>query len=81
MTAIYDKNAKKKATNVSINSDLLKKAKEYNINLSSNFEQSLIKLVKEKEIENWQKQNKNVINSYNKRINENGTFSDGLRSF
>lgn len=81
MTAIYDETAKKKATNVSINSDLLKKAKEYNINLSSNFEESLINLVKEKEAENWQKENKEVINSYNKRINESGTFSDGLRSF
>ena len=38
MTAFYDKNAKKKATNVSINSDLLEKAKEYKINLSANFE-------------------------------------------
>lgn len=39
------------------------------------------KTAKKKEAENWQKENKEVINSYNKRINENGTFSDGLRSF
>ena len=81
MTAIYDETAKKKALNVSINSDLLKKAKEYKINLSSNFEKSLIKLIKEKEAENWQKQNREAINSYNKRVEENGLFSDGLRSF
>ena len=31
MTALYDSHAKKKATNLSINSDLLKKAKELNL--------------------------------------------------
>ena len=29
MTATYNKSAKKKATNISINSDLLEKAKKY----------------------------------------------------
>ena len=81
MTAFYDKDAKKKATNVSINSDLLDKAKKYKINLSANFENTLEKLLKEKEKENWQKENKEAISSYNKRISEEGTFSDGLRSF
>ena len=81
MTAFYDKNAKKKATNVSINSDLLEKAKEYKINLSANFENTLENLLKQKEKENWVKENKEVIASYNKRISEDGTFSDGLRSF
>lgn len=81
MTAIYNKNAKKKPTNVSINSDLLEKAKKYKINLSANFEHSLEELVRQKETENWEKENKDAIASYNKRISENGTFSDGLRSF
>lgn len=81
MTAIYDKTAKKKDTNIKVNSDLLKKAKKYKINLSSNFEQSLVYTVRKKETENWQKDNKSAINSYNKRVQKNGTFSDGLRSF
>jgi len=81
MTAFYDKNAKKKATNLSINSDLLEKAKEYKINLSANLENTLEILLKQKEKENWEKENKEVIASYNKRISEDGTFSDGLRSF
>ena len=29
----------------------------------------------------WEKENKEAIESYNKRISENGLFSDGLRSF
>lgn len=30
---------------------------------------------------NWQSENREAIESYNKRIQANGTFSDGLRSF
>jgi len=46
MTTLYDINAPKKATNLSINSDLLQKAKSYKINLSQSFERYLAKLVK-----------------------------------
>ena len=81
MTAIYDKKAKKKATNVSINSDLLEKARFYKINISSTIEKSLELLIKEKEAENWEKENIKAINEYNKRIEKNGLFSDGIRSF
>ena len=49
MTAIYNKDAKKKATNISINSDLLKKAKQYKINISANVEKTLEALIYEYE--------------------------------
>ncbi len=81
MTAIYNKNAKKKATNISINSDLLLKAKKYKINISANVEKTLEELIKKEEIKNWEKENQDAIDSYNQRISENGVFSDGLRSF
>ena len=81
MTALYDSHAKKKATNLSINSDLLKKAKELHINISNSLEKTLIQLIKEQEIKNWETQNKNSINSYNERVSKHGTFSDELRSF
>ena len=81
MTAIYNKNAKKKATNISINSDLLEKAKQYKINISANVEKTLEELIKQEEIKNWEKENKEAIESYNERIAKNGVFSDGLRSF
>ena len=29
----------------------------------------------------WNEENKDLIESYNKRIKKNGLFSDGLRSF
>jgi antitoxin CcdA len=81
MTAIYNKDAKKKATNITINSELLEKAKKYKINISANVEKTLEELIRKHEIQNWEKENKEAINSYNQRISENGSFSDGLRSF
>ncbi|OHD98763.1 MAG: acetoacetyl-CoA synthase [Sulfurimonas sp. RIFCSPLOWO2_12_FULL_36_74] len=81
MTALYNPNAKKKATNLSINSDLLKKAKELHINISNSLEKTLIELIKEKEMKNWESQNKTSINSYNERVSKHGTFSDEIRSF
>jgi antitoxin CcdA len=81
MTALYNPHAKKKATNLSINSDLLKKAKELHINISNSLEKTLIELIKEKEMKNWESQNKTSIDSYNERVSKDGAFSDEIRSF
>jgi len=81
MIALFNPHAKKKATNLSINSDLLKKAKELHINISNSLEKTLIQLIKEKEIKNWEKQNKTSINSYNDRVTKHGSFGDEMRSF
>jgi len=81
MIALYDSHAKKKATNLSINSDLLKKAKELKINISNSLEKTLIELIKKQEIKNWETQNKTSITSYNERVSKNGTFGDEMRSF
>lgn len=81
MTAIYNKNAKKKATNISINSDLLEKAKQYKINISANVEKTLEALIYEYEKANWEEQNRVAIEDYNKRVKKEGLFSDHFRSF
>lgn len=81
MTTFFNPHARKKATNLSINSDLLQKAKELRINISNSLERTLIELIKEQEMKNWEAQNKNSINSYNERVTKNGTFSDEIRSF
>jgi len=81
MLAVYDENAEKKATNVTINSDLLQKAKAYKINISKNFEAYLAELVRKKEEERWIEENKEAINAANERIEKYGCFSDGLRRF
>ena len=81
MLYAYDIHAEKKATNLSINSDLLKKAKFYKINLSKNFESYLNQLVKEQEEKKWKETNFKAIASFNERVEQSGVFSDGLRSF
>jgi len=81
MTMIYDKTARKKATSLTINSDLLKQAKDLNINISSCLEETLFEKVKEAKRKNWEEENKDFIKSYNKDVEENGVFSDHVRLF
>lgn len=77
----YNTQAPKKPTNVSINSDLLSKAKALKINLSSTLESALIELVNERQRELWREENRDAIASYNQMVEERGAFSDDLRSF
>ena len=81
MQQSYNSQAPKKPTNVSINSDLLSKAKSLKINLSATLESALIKLVNEKQRELWREENRDTIASYNQMVEEHRTFSDDLRSF
>ena len=76
-----DIRAPKKATNLSINSDLLRKAKSYKINLSKNFEAYLNKLVREEESKKWKKENTQAIEAFNERVDKRGVFSERLRNF
>jgi len=81
MNLLYDSHAPKKPTNVSINSDLLAKAKALKINLSATLETALVELVNERQRELWQQQNREAIEAYNQMVEEQGVFSDGLRKF
>jgi antitoxin CcdA len=81
MLAIYDSSAPKRATNLSVNSDLLKKAKELDINLSAALEQTLAEQVRAKQRAGWLAENRNAITAYNNHVEAHGVFSDGLRSF
>ena len=77
----YDAQAPKKPTNLTINSDLLQKAKVMNINLSATLEQALTQLLLQKEREHWLEENRQAITKYNDSVEQSGVFSDGLRSF
>jgi antitoxin CcdA len=79
--AFFDPNAPKKPTNLSINSDLLRLAKESQINLSQTLEQCLAEIVRAEQRRKWREENREAIESYNQRIAESGVFSEGLRRF
>jgi len=81
MYTTYDPQAPKKATNLSLNSDLLKQARELDVNLSAVLEEALADVVKERLSQRWLEQNREAIETYNQHVEENGVFSDGLRSF
>ena len=73
--------APKKAANLSINRDLLDKAKALNINLSATLEESLRHKIRAAEGERWRQENKSAIEAYNDFVAEHGLFSDSFRKF
>lgn len=73
--------AAKKATNVSINADLLAKARTLNINLSATLEQALLDTVKQHQRAQWLAENHAAMAAYNESVERSGIFSDGVRSF
>jgi len=81
MQALYDFEAPKKATNLRLNSNLLKRTRALNINLSATLEQVLTDKLKSIEAKKWVKENKNAIKAYNDFVDENGCFGDEFREF
>lgn len=82
MQAILSKlDAPKKSTNLSINSELLRLAKENRINLSQTLEQRLAEILREEQSRKWLDENHDAIKAYNSRIEADGVFSEGLRRF
>ncbi len=81
MQTLYDKNAPKKPTNLSLNSDLLSKARALKINLSATLEQALEQKLATVESEKWTKENKLAVKAYNDFVAEHGCFGDEFREF
>lgn len=81
MQAAYDTQAPKRPANLSVNGDLLNKAKEAGINLSATLEQALVTALREKQRAQWLAENKAAMAAYNGHVEQHGVFSDGLRSF
>jgi len=77
----YDTTAPKRASNLSVNKNLLDEARRYKVNLSRLLEQALIETLAEKKREEWLEQNRESLEAYNQRVEERGVFSDGLRTF
>lgn len=81
MEPLFDQNAPKKPTNLSLNSDLLKKSKAMNINLSATLEQALRDILAQDKADKWADENKNAIKAYNDFVDEHGCFGDEYREF
>ena len=81
MNPVFKAQVLKKPTNVSINNELLLKAKQFKINLSATLESALVDAVNAKQRELWKQENQEAIKAYNQMIESHGLFSDDLRSF
>ncbi len=81
MNARLPASASKRPANVSVRAELLDKAKLLGINLSRTLEDRLAQLVREAEAREWLAQNRRAIDAYNKRVEREGIWSDGLRGF
>ena len=81
MANLYDVSAPKKATNLSLNSDLLNKARNLKVNLSATLEQALTEKLKAAESEKWKNDNKASIEAYNDFVAQNGCLSDEFRDY
>lgn len=80
MAHTYNLSAPKKATNLSINSELLSKAKDLKLNLSATLENALSIEVQKAERTQWLKENKAAIEASNHFTEEKGLFSDSYRT-
>jgi antitoxin CcdA len=72
---------RKKATNLSIDNDLLARARHLKINLSQVVETGLAEAIRRHERAQWLEKNRAALDAYNDHVERQGVFSDGLRSF
>lgn len=81
MADLYNTTAPKKAANLSVNSDLLKKTRALNINLSATLERALEEELAKGETARWIDENRSAIKSYNEFVEQHGCFGDEFREF
>ena len=76
MQTLYNEKAPKKATNLSINYDLLLKARRLKINLSATLEQALRAELALHKANEWKKQNRIAISAYNDFVQDNNAADE-----
>ena len=79
--SLYDESARKRPTNLSVNSDLLEKARALGVNLSGALEEALVDRLSRQRREDWIRENRAAIEAYNQRIEAEGSFGDRVRRF
>jgi len=72
---------RKRAANLSVDQDLLGRAKALGLNVSAVLEDSLRHKIREEEARRWLAENNDAIEAYNKDIEAHGLWSERLRRF
>lgn len=73
--------APKKPTNLSLSGDLLRQARELDINLSAELDAALAEIIRKRQAELWLEENRAAMDAYNAHVEKRGVFSDALRGF
>ncbi len=81
ITAEKEERPKRKPTNLSVRVDLLRIAREDQLNLSNMLENGLLEYCKKKREKEWLEENKQWIEAYNERVERNGVFAGKFRRF
>lgn len=68
--------AKKRAVNLFVDSELLDEARRMNVNISESLEQHLRSLIRAEQERRWLEENREAIAHYNRRVTEHGLLSD-----
>jgi antitoxin CcdA len=76
-----EKRGPKRAVNVSVDAALLVEAKALGLNLSQACEEAIRQKVREEKIRRFQDESREAIESHNKFIEENGIWSEKLRTW
>jgi antitoxin CcdA len=71
----------KRATNVSVRSDLLFAAREAGLNLSAALERALTDELSKLHQKKWREENRDAIARYNEHVEKHGAFGDDTRKF
>ena len=79
--AAYDVTAPKRPTNVSVNEDLLAKARDLGVNLSQMLEEGLKARLAEERRKRWLEDNQAAFAACNEHFEKYGLWSDGFRMF
>ena len=74
-------NTTKKATNITLSSDVLSEAKALGINISQSCDQFLRELVRKERERRWQQDNADFIAAYNQTVADEGLPLNSWRSF
>jgi antitoxin CcdA len=72
---------RKQAANLSVDRELLERARRLKLNLSRVLEAGLAEAIRREERAAWLRRNRAALEAYNEHVEKHGVFSDGLRSF
>jgi antitoxin CcdA len=71
----------RRTVSLRVDANVLREAREYDLNLSATLERALVEQLRQLRAERWLVENKDAIAAYNALIRKHGAFADALRTF